>query len=97
MSWTAPLIADSSISRYEIMARSLEKSAAMVMVSTMSSVTFFNVTGLLPGTTYELTVQVVAVSEAGDVTAKGPESELAQATTKVTGTCTLLRRTHLLI
>ena len=88
MSWTAPLIADSPISRYEITARSFENSAGVVMASTMSSVTFLNVTGLLPGTTYELTV--VAVSEGGDVITKGPESESAQATTKVTGIYTCI-------
>ena len=59
----------------------------MVTVSTMSSVTAFNATGLLPGTAYELSV--VAVSQGGDVIAKSPESEPAQATTEVTGICIL--------
>ena len=81
-------MADSPISRYEIIAHSLDNSAGMVTVSTMSSVTIFNVTGLLPGTAYELTV--VTVSEGGDVIAKSPESESAQATTEFTGMCTHL-------
>ena len=36
--------------------------------STLCGLTFFNVTGLLPGTTYELTV--VAVSQGGDIVAR---------------------------
>ena len=55
----------------------------MVTVSTMSSVTAFNVTDLLPGTTYKLSV--VAVSQGGNAIAKSPESDPAQATTEVTG------------
>ena len=89
ISWTAPLVAGSPISRYEVIARSLDNSqtAGMVTVSTKSSVTAFNATGLLPGTAYELSV--VAVSQGGDVIAKSPESEPAQATTEVTGICIL--------
>ena len=40
---------------------------------TNTNVTSFNITGLLPGTVYELTV--VAVSEGGNVTARSPESD----------------------
>ena len=39
----------------------------VIAVNTLTNATFFNVTGLLPGTTYELTV--VAVSQGGDVVA----------------------------
>ena len=38
-----------------------------------TNVTFYNVTGLLLGTTYELTV--VAISEGGNITARSPESD----------------------
>ena len=76
-------MADSPITRYEIIARFLDNSAGMVTVSTVSSVTIFNVTGLLPGTAYELTV--VAVSEGGDVIARSLESESVRATTENTG------------
>ena len=81
--WTAPLVADSPISRYEIIARIVNSPIGVVIVSTVSSVTFFNVTGLLPATTYTLTV--VAISEGGDVMARSPESESIQAMTEVTG------------
>ena len=40
-------------------------------------------TGLLPGTTYELTV--VAVSQGGDVVARGQPSDPIVDTTSVTG------------
>ena len=42
-------------------------------------------TGLLPGTTYELTVHVVAVSQGGDVIAKSQASEPVINTTGFTG------------
>ena len=90
--WTVPLMADSPISRYEIIAHPLDNSAGMVTVSTMSSVTIFNVTGLLPGITYQLTV--VAVSEGGDVIAKSLESESVRATTEVTGIVHTLNKWH---
>ena len=85
ISWIAPLVAGSPISHYEVIVRSLDNSqtAGMVTVSTMSSVTAFNVTDLLPGTTYKLSV--VAVSQGGNAIAKSPESDPAQATTEVTG------------
>ena len=50
---------------------------------TISNETFFNVTGLLPGTTYELTV--VAVSQGGNVIARSQPSDPIIDTTGVTG------------
>ena len=82
ISWTAPLMADSPISRYEIIAREVDGSG-VVTGTTTTTATFFNVTGLLPATTYMLTV--VAISEGGDVIAKSPESESTTLTTRVTG------------
>ena len=53
----------------------------------------FNVTGLLPGTTYELTV--VAVSQGGNVVARSQSSNSLQITTTVTGNSTLcVHRCH---
>ena len=72
ISWTAPLMADSPVSHYEIIAREVD-GRGVVTVTTTTNVTFYNVTGLFPGTTYELTV--VAVSEDGNVTARSPESD----------------------
>ena len=54
-----------------------------VSTSTISNETFYNVTGLLPGTSYELTV--VAVSQGGDVVAKSLAREPIVNTTGVTG------------
>ena len=82
-SWTAPLTADSPISHYEVTAREVG-GRGVVTLATSTPATFFNVTGLLPGTTYELTV--VAVSEGGDVIARSPESASVVHTTTFTGT-----------
>ena len=54
-----------------------------VITNTISNETFYSVTGLLPGTTYELTV--VAVSQGGDVIAESPASIPIVNTTGVTG------------
>ena len=51
--------------------------------NTITNKTFYNVTGLLPGTTYELTV--VAVSLGGDVVARNQPSDPIVDTTGVTG------------
>ena len=51
--------------------------------NTISNETFYSVTGLLPGTTYELTV--VAVSQGGDVIAENQASGPIVNTTGVTG------------
>ena len=55
----------------------------MIVRNTSSNATFLNVTGLLPGTTYELTV--VAVSQGGDILAISKPSDPAVHTTNVTG------------
>ena len=55
----------------------------MVTLATSTPATFYNVTGLLPGTTYELTV--VAVSEGGDVIVRSPDSASVVLTTTFTG------------
>ena len=86
ISWDPPVMADSLISHYEITART---DIAMVTVITANNNTFFNITGLLPGTTYDLTV--VAVSQGGDVIARSQESEPVQGIiTGVTGVYTNL-------
>ena len=65
-------MADSSILHYEIIARVVGHGERRVL-ETDTNITSFNVTGLLPGTTYELTV--VAVSQEGDINAKSVESD----------------------
>ena len=64
MCWDPPFEIESPISYYEVIARATDNNnARLVNVSTTDNSTFFNVTGLLPGTTYNLTV--VAVSQGG--------------------------------
>jgi hypothetical protein len=80
--WDAPIIADSPISRYQIIGREVG-GAGIVVENTTTNATFFNITGLLPATTYLFTV--VAISEDGDVIATSPESMPIQDTTGFTG------------
>ena len=83
--WEAPVQSDSHISYYLIRACNLNNSAesSKVTSNTISNETFYNVTGLLPGTTYELTV--VAVSQGGNIIAEGQPSSSIVNTTGVTG------------
>ena len=68
--WEAPVQSDSHISYYLLGACNLNSSFERnkTVFSTITNATSSNVTGLLPGTTYELTV--VAVSQGGDVIAR---------------------------
>ena len=71
------------ISHYDILANAVDIPNLKVNVTISgNNVTFFNVTGLLPGTTYELTV--VAVSIVRDVVARSQPSNLIQRTTALT-------------
>ena len=83
--WEAPVQSHSPISFYLIRACNLNNSAEVdkVTTNTVTNETFYNVTGLLPGTTYELTV--VAVSHGGDVVARSQPSDPVVDTTGVTG------------
>ena len=86
MRWDTPINFNYPISFYTINARSLNSSRgmdALVVTNTSTNATFFNVTGLLPGTTYELTV--VAVSQGGDVVATSELSVPIVVTTELTG------------
>ena len=62
--WQDPSEADSPISFYTINARGID-GGNVVTVNTSTNATFYNVTGLLHGTTLELTV--MAVSQGGDI------------------------------
>ena len=77
-------MADSPISRYQIIGREVG-GQGVVTENTTTNATFFNITGLLPATTYSFTV--VAISEGGDVIAVSPEGPEIQATTGFTGVC----------
>ena len=84
--WEAPVQSDSHISYYLIRAckhNSTQTELDKVVTNTITNDTFYNVTGLLPGTTYELTV--VAVSQGGNVVAKSQASEPIVDITAVTG------------
>ena len=79
-------MANTSITFYSTTARNLNATGddvVNVVRNTSTNSTFFNVTGLLPGTTYELTV--VAVSLVSDIIAKGQASDPVVRTTEVTG------------
>ena len=79
------MMADSPISRYQIIGHEVS-GAGIVVENTTTNATFFNITGLLPATTYSFTV--VAISEGGNVIATfSPESIAIQDTTGVTGIC----------
>ena len=86
VSWAAPFEADSPISHYVINAVNLNGTGVMSMVvtaNTTTNATSFNVTGLLPGTTYEMAV--VAASQGGDIVAKSLASDPVVDSTDVTG------------
>ena len=83
--WEAPVQSDSHISYYLITACNLNSTieSNKVMTATTSNETSYNVTGLLPGTTYELTV--VAVSRGGNVVARSQPSDPIVDKTEITG------------
>ena len=86
ISWTAPVEANSPISHYVVNALNLNSTGVMSMVvtaNTTTNATSFNVTGLLPGTTYEMAV--VAASRGGDVIAKSLASDPVVDSTDITG------------
>ena len=76
-------MADSHISHYVIATNAATEGMLITAnVTAGNDVIFFNVTGLLPGTTYELTV--VAVSQGDDVIAQSQPSVSVQGTTAAT-------------
>ena len=81
--WEAPVQSDSPVSYYSIRACNHRNSTDKVVTNTLTNETSFNVTGLLPGTAYELTV--VAVSQGGEVIAKSPPSDPVINSTGFTG------------
>ena len=84
--WEASVQSDSHISYYLLRVCNLNSTQAeddKVTATTISNDTFYSVTGLLPGTTYELTV--VAVSQGGDVVARSQPSDPIVDKTGVTG------------
>ena len=85
--WNSPAVVEFPISYYLINASSLN-SIMVVAANTITNATHFDVTGLLPGTTYELTV--VAVSQGGNIIAKSEPSASLQVTTTVTGISILI-------
>ena len=82
--WEAPNGLNSPITFYTVNARDVNGAIAAVIVrNTSTSATFYNMTGLLPGTTYVLTV--VAVSQGGDIFAVSEPSDQQTITTDITG------------
>ena len=79
-------MADSPISHYVINAMNLNRTGGMNMVvaaNTTTNATSFHVTGLFPGTTYEMTV--VAASQGGDIVAESLASDPVVDSTDITG------------
>ena len=79
-------MADSPIAYYLVRACNLNITTVeidKIVTNTTTNTSFVNVTGLLPGTTYELTV--VAVSQGGDVIALSQPSDPVVDATEVTG------------
>ena len=74
---------NSIVSYYLINATNLNDTGMDLVTNTSTNGTFFNVTGLFPGITYELTV--VAVSQGGEIVAKSQASEPETRTTGLTG------------
>ena len=70
------------ISGYEILVREVNSSRRHVNTTTNGTSTSFNITGLSPATTYD--ISVVAVSGGGDIIVKSTESTLVEVTTGVT-------------
>ena len=84
--WVAPFTIDSPISYYVVSAHNLNSTSGVnevIVANTTNNDTFETVTGLLPGTTYVLTV--VAVSRGGDVLARSKASDPITCTTNNTG------------
>ena len=83
--WDEPANFISPITFYRISARNLNSTGGtdeVVVRNTSTNATFFIVTGLLPGTTYELTV--VAVSQGGKILAISEPSDPVVVHTTVT-------------
>ena len=84
--WSRPSNNNSPIIYYLINVTCIGQAGPGVILEvhdTAAIVNLYNVTGLLPGTTYELTV--VAVSQGGNVIAKSRPSNAEIITTKLSG------------
>ena len=82
--WEPPIQADSLITFYTIKARASDiHGGNVVTMNTSTNATFYDVTGLLPGTTYELTV--MAVSQGGSIFAVSQPGGPRNCTTGFTG------------
>lgn len=91
ITWEPPFVVEFLISSYEIIAQASDDFGEIIRnMPTPDNKTFVNVTNLLPGTTYNFTV--VAVTQGGDVIARGPESlPLQDVSTEFTGECSSAR------
>ena len=84
--WEEPRNILSPISYYLINITNLNSTGGVddtIIRNTTTNDRVFNITGLLPGTTYELTV--AAVSQGGDIIAKSEPSESVTRSTGLTG------------
>ena len=89
ISWNPPTLSSLHILYYIINAKKVN-TGGITQVNTTNNATFFNVTGLLPGTSYELTVACTAAFENGNenttTICTSQSSTFVMATTEFTGT-----------
>ena len=83
ISWRPPTLASLHVFSYLINANNPNSTDDIKKANTTN--TFFNVTGLLPGTTYELTVVAVYEGSGGENVAMSQPSNSAITTTEFTG------------
>ena len=86
VAWNPPGTTETPITYYSIRAHNLNVTNAwidIIVKNTSTNTSFANVTGLLPGTTYELTV--VAVSQVAHIIALSQPSDPFVETTEMTG------------
>ena len=86
ISWRPPTLSSLHTSYYLINVNNLNNTDIdMKQVNTTNGLTFLNVTGLLPGTTYELTVVAVSEDLDRETVVMSQPSNSIMATTEFTG------------
>jgi hypothetical protein len=94
ISWQPPTLTSLQVFYYIISANNLNSSTVVgdstTQVNTTTNVMLYNVTGLLPGTTYELTVVAVSRDIYGSEVAISQPSSSVTNTTGFTGTALIL-------
>ena len=85
ISWQPPTLSSLYISYYLINANNLNSTNDIKQVNTTNNVASFNVTDLLPGTTYELTIGAAFEDDRENSTTMSQPSSSVTATSGITG------------